>query len=309
MKETSIEKLLRRDTELMKKMLGASELVQPRNDFTINISMPKSLLMESKKSLQTARMLGLVQDTNRIANLPGMEVALRNWSSVLGAAKMGFVLNDHASISVAEEWNGVTRVAELSGITATVQKWISIADKTNLTSFYGAAVPSGMETGLERYLDSVRRTFQNLTGQGIDVFENYTNVSLDDLVQADELVQQNMDEICTYFDECIIPEKTFGEIIVEQVKNPGILRRIMDFSDQLKQENLFAWVIVFFCFIIPTVEYIRDSITEVVCETAGTVLEELPCAAYDAAEDNMDKEYNQLADVIIPEKKDDESEE
>lgn len=122
------------------------------------------------------------------------------------------------------------------------------------------------------------------------------------------MIHQNMDEIYMYFDECTLPEETFREILIEQLKNSGILRRIMVFSDQLKQEHLFVWIIVFFFIIIPITESVRDSITEVVCETAETVLEELPNAAYAAVEDNIEKEYNLLADVILLEKKDDESE-
>ena len=162
-------------------------------------------------------------------------------------------------------------------------------------------------------MDAVRKTYSDLAGY--DLFKTYANVPLDELIQVDELIQQNDNEIYDYLDgRIIMPEEEFQEILAEQVKNPDILRRIINFEDELKRKHLYVWILmaaIYTIFISPVVEDVSDKIRTTVCEGTKEVLGELPDVLYNVAEDNAEnagQEQNLLPDIMIPEKDEDESE-
>ena len=194
-----------------------------------------------------------------------------------------------------------------------MKKWASTVEELGVKIPSNEGASFRMKNALEKYMDAVRKTYSDLAGY--DLFKTYANVPLDELIQVDELIQQNDNEIYDYLDgRIIMPEEEFQEILAEQVKNPDILRRIINFEDELKRKHLYVWILmaaIYTIFISPVVEDVSDKIRTTVCEGTKEVLGELPDVLYNVAEDNAEnagQEQNLLPDIMIPEKDEDESE-
>ena len=304
------------DDEAKKKMRDISNVLPKKTDFSKSIMIPNDLMPDIKipdikMTEQMSEVFALGKEMGELARMPGIEKALLNLGAAAEAIKIDFVPS--GVISVTESLNGTARIAELNGITTLMKKWASTVEELGVKIPSNEGASFRMKNALEKYMDAVRKTYSDLAGY--DLFKTYANVPLDELIQVDELIQQNDNEIYDYLDgRIIMPEEEFQEILAEQVKNPDILRRIINFEDELKRKHLCVWILmaaIYTIFISPVVEDVSDKIRTTVCEGTKEVLGELPDVLYNVAEDNAEnagQEQNLLPDIMIPEKDEDESE-
>lgn len=316
MENKGFDEFCRQYDEAKKKMRDISNVLPKKTDFSKSIMIPNDLMPgikipDIKMTEQMSEVFALGKEMGELARMPGIEKALLNLGAAAEAIKIDFIPS--GVISVTESLNGTARIAELNGITTLMKKWASTVEELGVKIPSNEGASFRMKNALEKYMDAVRKTYSDLAGY--DLFKTYANVPLDELIQVDELIQQNDNEIYDYLDgRIIMPEEEFQEILAEQVKNPDILRRIINFEDELKRKHLYVWILmaaIYTIFISPVVEDVSDKIRTTVCEGTKEVLGELPDVLYNVAEDNAEnagQEQNLLPDIMIPEKDEDESE-
>ena len=287
MENKGFDEFCRQYDEAKKKMRDISNVLPKKTDFSKSIMIPNDLMPDIKipdikMTEQMSEVFALGKEMGELARMPGIEKALLNLGAAAEAIKIDFVPS--GVISVTESLNGTARIAELNGITTLMKKWASTVEELGVKIPSNEGASFRMKNALEKYMDAVRKTYSDLAGYD-------------------------------YLDgRIIMPEEEFQEILAEQVKNPDILRRIINFEDELKRKHLCVWILmaaIYTIFISPVVEDVSDKIRTTVCEGTKEVLGELPDVLYNVAEDNAEnagQEQNLLPDIMIPEKDEDESE-